>query len=38
MERTRSLQAEVGAQINIAWSHIREAKEALARLDVAAPG
>ena len=38
MERTRSLQAEVGAQINITWSHIREAKEALARLDVTARG
>ena len=38
MERTRSLQAEVGAQIDIAWSRIREARQALARLDAAGRG
>src|SRR5262249_27756959 len=30
MERTRSLQADVGAQIDIAWNRIREARQALA--------
>ncbi len=38
MERTRNLQAEVGAQIDIAWSYIREARQALGRLDAAGRG
>src|SRR5262245_19781766 len=38
MERTRSLQAALGAQIDIAWSRIREARQALARLDAAGRG
>ena len=34
--RARSLQAEVTTQIDVAWGHIREAKEALLRLDAVA--
>jgi len=31
--RARSLQAEVTTQLDVAWGHLRDAKEALLRLD-----